>query len=78
MTAQELVDNRVDLTTAHEVISDASVQLLTLDQTPIAVGRQAVAAQTRELLMLSDRLQLAASLVRNEYWHARGAESYGL
>lgn len=30
------------------------------------------AEKSRELLLLADRLELAANLVRNEYWVARG------
>jgi hypothetical protein len=31
-----------------------------------------VAAVTRELLRLADQLELAASLVKNEYWVGKG------
>ena len=35
-------------------------------------ARQAKAEKSKELLLLADRLSLAESLVRGEYWFARG------
>lgn len=35
-------------------------------------NRKDVAAVTRELLRLADRFELAAALVRSQYWEVRG------
>ncbi len=32
------------------------------------------AEKSKELLLLADRLELCANLVRNEYWYAKGEE----
>lgn len=63
---------------AGEVI--AQLDGLELDETEAlknsqskSLDRQQRAAMSQALNQLADRLQLASSLVRNEYWVARGA-----
>jgi hypothetical protein len=72
------VDEAVDLNTVNEILQDAVPLMLSLNGTPITADKHATAAATRSLLELADKLALASTLVRNEYWHARGGPSYGL
>ena len=72
----------VDLSLIREMLSDASKAIESLDGTVIAdttLGNKPSEARlNRELLNLADQLQLAAALVRNEYWTGKGLLSYGL
>lgn len=67
----ELHATRNELRKAEEVVSD----LHGLEVDPDATTgrrRPEVAGITRDLLALADRLDLAASMVRQEYWAVKG------
>lgn len=73
----------LSMTTVLEVIADCEKDAELLDKKPVSspssVDRRTVEAEvSRDLLNLADRLTLAASLVRNEYWTAKGLPSYDL
>ena len=74
---------KVDLSIALEVITDAQEAAELLHHHPLP-SRSSVDRRTREaeisrkLLNLADILDLAAGLVRNEYWKAKGQTSYDL
>jgi len=70
------VETLVDMHTIQEILNDALMVVKNLDGAGITdasmANRQAEAQYNRELLNLADSLQLASSLVRNEYWTAKG------
>lgn len=47
------------------------------DTESISRKRELAAEANRDLLFLADQLHLAASLVKNEYWHAKGYNETG-
>lgn len=70
----------VDLHTVTTALQEAVVESDTLNATPYEIDppggrrRPDLAQTTRRLLALSDRLDLAAALVRQEYWAMKGDE----
>lgn len=75
----------INLTTARRVLADAQVLIEALDGHHLdetdavtsqsrGVDRKKRAQMSQDLQLLATRLELAASLVRVEYWHARGAD----
>lgn len=72
------VAERVSLETVKTVLTDAAEAINRLDGQPVASKRTELADQGRSLLHLADILALAASVVRNEYWHTKEMPSYDL
>jgi hypothetical protein len=73
----------VDLSLIREILGDALKAIETLDGTAAIAdatlsNKPDAARLNRTLLNLADQLQLAASLVRNVYWHGKGQLSYDL
>jgi hypothetical protein len=75
----------INLTTVRRVLNDAQVLIEGLDGRELdetdavtsqsrGIERKKRAQMSQDLQMLATRLELAASLVRVEYWHARGAD----
>lgn len=74
----------IDLDRVKKILTEDVFELLDgldkfdLDETGAIEGQTKSKARTlraeksKELLLLADRLELAANLVRNEYWYARG------
>lgn len=73
----------IDLTDVRSVLSDAHAIVIDLDGKDLddtaaitsqskGAARQLKAQRSQDLQMLATRLELAAALVRNEYWFARG------
>jgi hypothetical protein len=74
------VSTTVNLDTVADLLAAASKSVDNLNgrrvqETSTPSARKAtVAAVTRELLHLADQLDLAAALVKNEYWVGKGHE----
>lgn len=68
----------VTLDTVLEILADAVGELEAINNRSLPMPRPDEADTTRSLLHLGDQLNLASSLVRNEYWHVRGRQSYEL
>lgn len=73
----------IDLTNVRRVLSDAADIINSLDGQELderdaipsqsrGIERRKRAQRSQDLQLLATRLELAASLVRVEYWHARG------
>lgn len=73
----------INLTTVRRVLSDAQELIDDLDGRELdethaitsqsrGVERKKRAQMSQDLQLLATRLELAASLTRVEYWHARG------
>ena len=74
----------IDLSRVKEVLEGEVTNLISerhgldLDDSEAIVDQTRSKARTfraeksREMLLLADRLDLVANLVRNEYWYARG------
>jgi hypothetical protein len=73
----------IDLTKVRKILTEVEKLVEDLDGLDLdertavesqsgSVARKERAHQSQSLNLLSDRLVLAASLVRVEYWHARG------
>lgn len=75
-------DSPVRLDTVLEILGDAATTAQTMNgKGPTGAGaeRRATEAEcSRTLLNLADQLMLASTLVRNEYWSAKGHTSYDL
>lgn len=68
----------LSLQTVRDILRDATATADQMDGQPVTTERQSLAAQSRTLLHLADQLQLAAGVVRNEYWYTKGLTSYDL
>jgi len=77
------VSERIDMETAMTVITDCLNDARMLHDTPLPDAstpnrNRAEADLSRRTLHLADQLQMAAGLVRNEYWALKGLTSYDL
>lgn len=77
-----LMATTVDLDLVHKILSDAlgAVDHLNgtvIDDTTLG-NKPKEAVVNRELLNLVDSLLLASTLVKNEYWMAKGLISYAV
>lgn len=68
----------VNLGTVLDIMEQAQPTATALHQQAVGSTRAEVADINRALLHLADQFDLAAALVRNEYWNARGAPAYDL
>lgn len=68
----------IDLASAMEVVTTCVDEIEKLDGLAMGTNRKEVAQVNRQLLHLADDLALAAALVRNVSWAARGEESFDL
>lgn len=70
----------VNLDRVQEILADAVSETRRLNGSAVSdktVTNKAEAAElNRRMLNLADQLELAAGLVRNEYWAGRGLISY--
>ena len=70
--------SHVDLSNVTDALDDCMTEADTLNATEYQVDGQGgtrrpdLAQTTRRLLALADRLDLAAALVRQEYWAVKG------
>jgi hypothetical protein len=76
----------IDLSIVKAVIDDCELLITDLDgqnlddrfnhNTDKAEAREHKVRLSRDLQRLAHQLELAATLVRNEYWHARGGPDH--
>lgn len=69
---------QIQLDTVIDILQDALGEALASNGQPFGETNREQAAVNKDLLSLSDRLMLASTLVRNEYWSGRGGVSYEL
>jgi len=78
--------SRIDLSIVSNLMDDCVALVAELDRqdlderyshnTDRAELRERKVRTSRDLQRLAHQLELAATLVRNEYWHARGGPDY--